>query len=265
MDTKELLVAAVDFERRWVESGAEVRRTPYGAIVHASRFPLIYMANLAWVERLPTEGIEPILEDLDAAFEGTPVVHRNIVFEDAQVAFENQEAFAARGFRPLADLVMARLGLPACIANPELAVREVGVDASEDHYRRMRMRLFEGIGYPPEECRQLYEIARERGGALGQKEFVGYYKGEPAGTVALWPRGKFGLIEDVATMPEFRGRGVARTMLFEISKRALSEGCEYTVLFTDPFDSPQVMYKTLGYLAVGEIRSFLKGDHPPGP
>lgn len=265
VDTLELLRAAVDFQRRWVESGAEVRRTPYGAIVRTARFPLIYMANLAWVERLPREGIEPILEDLDAAFGGTAVAHRNVVFEDAQAAFENQEAFASRGFRPLADLVMARVGLPACITNSDLIVREVGTDASEDHYRRMRMRLFEGIGYPPEECRQLYEIAEERGAALGQKEFVGYYRDEPAGTIALWPRGRFGLIEDVATMPEFRGRGVARTMLFEISKRALSEGCEYTVLFTDPFDSPQVMYKTLGYLPVGEIRSFLKGDHPPGP
>lgn len=265
MDTRELLAAAIDFQRRWVESGAEVRRTPFGAILRAPRFPLIYMANLAWVERLPREGIEPVLEALDAAFEGTAVVHRNVVFEDAQVAFENQEAFASRGFRPLADLVMARVGLPACIANPDLAVHGIDADASTDAYRRMRMRLFEGIGYPPEECRQLYEIARERGEALGQKAFIGSYKGEPAGTIALWPRGRFGLIEDVATMPEFRGRGVARTMLFEISKRALSEGCEYTLLFTDPFDSPQVMYKTLGYLPVGEIRSFLKGDRPPGP
>lgn len=265
MDTKELLAAALDFQRRWVESGAEVRPTRYGAIVRGLRFPLIYMANLAWVKRLPREGIEPILEDLDAAFEGTAVAHRNVVFEDAQVAFETQETLAALGFRPLSDLVMARLGLPACIANPDLAVREVGVDAPEDAFRRMRMRLFEGIGYPSEESRQLYAIARERGAALGQKEFVGYFKGEPAGTIALWPRGPFGLIEDVATMPEFRNRGVARTMLFETAKRALSEGCEYTLLFADPFDSPQAMYNTLGYVPVGEIRSFLKGERPPGP
>ncbi len=265
MDTKELLGVAVDFQRRWVESGAEVRPTPYGALVRAPGYPLIHMANLAWVARFPREGLDPILADVDAAFDGTDVQHRNVVFEDAQLAFENQEAFAARGFRPLSDLVMARVGLPACIANPDLAVKEVGVDAPEEPYRRMRMRLFEGVGYPKEECRQLYEIARERGGVLGQKAFVGYLQGEPAGTIALWPRGRFGLIEDVATMPEFRNRGVARTMLFEVSKRALSEGCEYTLLFTDPVDSPQLMYKTLGYLPVGEIRSFLKGNRPPAP
>lgn len=265
MDTRELLRAAIDFQRSWVQSGSEVTPTEYGALVHAPRYPLIYMANLAWVERWPRGGIEEILSDLEAAFRSTPVSHRNVVFEDAQLAFENQEAFVARGFRPVADLVMARVGLPACITSPDLVVSEVTTEAAEADYRRMRMRLFEGIGYPPEECRQLYAIARQRGAALGQKEYLGYLRGEPAGTIALWPRGKFGLIEDVATMPEFRNRGVARTMIFEVSKFALSERCEYTVLFTDPFDSPQLMYKTLGYLPVGEIRSFIKGDRPPGP
>ena len=262
MDTAELLRTALAFQRVWVETGAEVRRTPFGAVVRDSRYPLIHMANLAWVERLPRGGIEEILAEQDATFEGTPVRHRNVVFEDAQVAFENQEAFAARGFRPLADLTMARVGLPACITNPDLAVREVGNDAPEDDYRRLRMRLFEGVGYEAEEARQLRAFARERGGVVGLREFVGYYRGEPAGTISLWPRGRFGFISDVATMPEFRGKGVARTMLFDVSKRAINAGCEYSLLFTDLFDSPQVMYKTLGYQPVGEVRSFLKVGPP---
>ena len=260
MDTDVLLRAALDFQKSWVETGAEVTRTAWGAIVRDPRYPLIFMANHARVERPPKAGIEAILADLDAAFEGTPVRHRNVIFEDAQAAFESQEAFAARGFRPVADLVMARVGLPACITNPDLDVRPVGPEAPEDDYRRMRMRLFEGVGYGTEESRQLHAFARERGDALGLIPYVGYYRGEPAGTIALWPRGRFGLIEDVATMPEYRNRGVARSMIFDVSKRALSERCEYTVLFTDLLDSPQGMYRTLGYLPVGEVRSFLKGE-----
>jgi predicted GNAT family acetyltransferase len=63
-------------------------------------------------------------------------------------------------------------------------------------------------------------------------------------------------------MPEFRNRGIARTLIFEISKRALGAGCEYSMLSTDPFDSPQEMYKTLGYQPVGEVRSFLRVEPP---
>jgi len=265
VDTNDLLRAALDFQRTWVETGADVTQTAYGAILRAPRYPRVYMANLAVVERLPPGGVEVVLADLDAAFEGTEVGHRNVVFEDAQVAFENQEAFAARGFRALGDLTMARLGLPACITNPDLAVREVVTGSAAGDHRRLRMRLFEGLGYAPEESRQLYEIVRERGALLGQKDYVGYFQGTPAGTVSLWPRGRFGLIQDVATMPEFRNRGVARTMLFDVSKRALSERCEYTLLFTDLFDSPQVLYKTLGYFPVGEVRSFLRADLSAGP
>lgn len=262
MDTRELLRATLDLKRTWTEVGAQVTRTAYGAIVRDLHYPLVHMANLALVARMPEGGIGEVLADLDRAFAGTAVRHRNVIFEDAQEAFESQEDFAARGFRPLGDLAMARLGLPACIANPDLALREVGVAAPEEDYRRLRMRLYAGVGYAPEESRQLYAIARDRGSALGQKDYVGYYRGEAAGTIALWPRGRYALIQDVATMPEFRNHGVARTMLFEVSKLALSERCEYTLLFTDLLDSPQLMYKTLGYLPVGEVRSFLKVEAP---
>ncbi len=258
MDTRELLQACRGFERTWAETGATVRATAYGVIVRNDRFPRIYMANLAWVERVPSGGIEAILDDLDSAFQGSAVAHRNVVFDDAQLAFENQEAFVAHGFRPLSELAMARVGLPACIANPDLRIREVGRGAPEDDYRRLRMRVFEGLEYDSDEAVQLYAIARDHAATLGEHEYVGYLGDAPAATISLWPRGRFGYIGDVATMPEFRNRGVARTLVFEASKRALGAGCEYCLLFTDPFDSPQEMYRTLGYRPVGEVRSFLK-------
>lgn len=263
MDTQELLQAGLGFERTWAEAGATVRRTSYGATIRTDDFPRIYMANMAWVERVPQGGLDEILDDLDAAFEGSAVRHRNVEFEDAQVAFEHQEAFVERGFRPLSELAMARVGLPACITNPDVAIREVGTEAPEEDYRRLRMRMFAGLEYDREESEQLYAIARHHGALLGQHDFVGYFQGSPAATISLWPRGLFAYIGDVATMPEFRNRGVARTLIFEVSKKALGAGCEYSLLFTDPFDSPKAMYKTLGYEPVGEVRSFLKA--PPRP
>ena len=264
MDTQELLRACLSFERTWAETGSVVRKTTYGVTVRNDRFPRIYMANLAWVERLPGGGVDEVLADLEEAFEGSGVRHRNVVFEDAQVAFENQEAFASRGFQPLAELAMARVGLPACVTNPAVEVREVGLGAPEDDYRRLRMRVFEGLEYAPDESEQLYAIARDHAAVHGEHHYVGYVEGTAAATVSLWPRGRFACIGDVATMPEFRNRGVARTLVFDVSKRALAAGCEYSVLFADLFDSPQAMYKTLGYQPVGEVRSFLRVA-PPAP
>ena len=107
MDTQELFRATRSFERTWAETGAEVRRTDFGVIVRHLAYPRIYMANLAWVERLPAGGIEAVLASLDAAFRGTPVQHRNVMFDDAQVAFENQEAFVALGFLTTKHLLAA--------------------------------------------------------------------------------------------------------------------------------------------------------------
>jgi hypothetical protein len=34
--------------------------------------------------------------------------------------------------------------------------------------------------------------------------------------------------------------------------------CEWVLLISDLFDTPQAMYKTLGFLPIGEVRGFLR-------
>lgn len=258
MDTRELFQATLDFEKAWVATGGEAVAKPWGRIVRNLRYPRIYLANLAWVDRLPDAGPAAVLEDLDAAFAGTSVRHRHVVFSDAQEAFQHQAFFAERGLQPLGELVLAKLGLPVCITNPDLELRVVGEKASEEDYGLVRRSIFASLGYDAEESAQLLAIGQEWAKALGWTRFVAYLKGERAGTIALWPRGPHALLEDVATLPEHRMRGVARTMMFEASKRALRAGCEWVLLTASLLDTPRIMYQTLGFQPVGEIRDFLR-------
>jgi len=250
--------ALIDLVRTWIETGVEVERTAYGAIVRDLRHPLVHEANLAWIERAPAGGPPSIVADMDRVFEGTPVRHRNLLFADAQVAYDQQEAFVGRGFQPLAELGMARVGLPSCIVNPELEVREVGAGATESHYRLVQTSLHAESGYTTEESRQLLEVEAERRRAVGDRAFVGYLTGELAGAFTLWPRGIFAMIGAVGTLPAFRMRGVGRTMIFDACQRALQERCEYSLLTTNVLEAPQAMYKTLGFEPVGELRGFLR-------
>ncbi len=258
MDLRELHAALVDMLRAWVRTGAQVELKPYGMIVRDLRHPLVHDANLAWVERAPEGGVEGLMGDLDAAFLGTDVVHRFAIFADAQIAYEHQDAFAAAGFRPDADLVMAKVGLPSCIVNRDVIVREVGIEAPEDHYRLLRAAIHEESGYGSEESRQVYEVEQDRGAALGERAFVGYMHDEPVATYTVWPRETFALIGNVATLPACRMRGVGRTMIFDACRSAVNAGCEYALLTTDLLDTPQTMYKTLGFEPVGELRGFLR-------
>ncbi len=263
MDLPGLLRTALAFERTWAETGCAAERRPYGALLRNDRFPLVFMANMAWIERLPEDGIEEVLTDLDRAFAGSAVRHRYLVFDDARVAFEEQEALARSGFQPEAVVAMARLGIPACLPTPEIEVRKVGEDVSPPDFERIWLAIREEMGWTPDEARQVYALDLERSEALGRTSYVVQLDGEPAGIFALWVRSGSALIEDVATLPRFRMRGVGRTAIFEACKMAVNAGCEWTLLMTPLLGSPKIMYQTLGFQAVGEIRSFLKVPAEP--
>jgi len=248
----------MDMIRTWVESHTEREATSYGAILRSKRYPLVHEANLAWVESMPAEGPQAIVSDLDRTFRGTAVKHRSILFRDAEEAYAAQEALLAAGFQGRAELIMAKLGLPACITNPDVGIREVGTEASEDDYRAVRAALHASFGYAEEESRQVHALERERAAAVGEKAYVSFLGGRPAGTFTLWPRRPFAMIGNVGTLPEFRMRGVGRTMIFEASRLAIDARCEWVVLTADRFDFPATMYETLGFQPVGEFRSFLK-------
>ena len=114
------------------------------------------------------------------------------------------------------------------------------------------------FGHSRDVIEQLWGVWRERSKRVGMQPYVAYLDGTAAGTVSVWPRGIFAWIDNVATHPDFRMRGVGRTMLFEACKRAIEARCEWTLLISDLFDTPKEMYKTLGFEAIGEVRGFLR-------
>jgi len=99
---------------------------------------------------------------------------------------------------------------------------------------------------------------RVRAEAIGERRYLAFLRGEPAGTFTLWPRGRFALIGNVGTVPRHRMRGVARTMIFQACSRAVDLHFEYVLLTAALLGTPRVMYETLGFRPVGEIRGFLR-------
>ena len=257
MDVAALQAALIDNVRTWVQIRADVSRRPYGFFVRDPAHPLVYDSNLAWIDSAPEGGPEQVLDDLEAEF-GTEVPHRVVWFGDADLAYAYQDAFVAARCQAQAELVMAKVGLPSCIVNPDVAIREVGWGAPESDLQLVRTTLHRESGYPEEVSRQVDDVERIRRHTLGQRAFVGYVRDEPAATYTLWPRGIFGHIDRVGTRPAFRMQGVGRTMIFHACTTATTARCEYVLLTTDRFDTPQAMYKTLGFEPVGELRGFLR-------
>ncbi|MGI0149301.1 MAG: GNAT family N-acetyltransferase, partial [Thermoplasmata archaeon] len=248
----------VDMVRTWLQTGADVESKPYGFLLRDFDHPLVHDTNLAWVDTEPVGGIESVLDDLDRTFLGTAVGHRFVSYADADLAYSHQDALVAARFQPDAQLAMAKVGLPACIVNPDLTIEEVGKGATEGDYRLVQTTIHRENGLSPKESRQVYEIEAIRAAALGERRFVGYLGDEAAATYSLWSRGIFGVIGNVGTLPKFRMRGIGRTMIFDACSQATSARCEYVLLTTDLFGTPQTMYTTLGFEPVGELRTFLR-------
>jgi GNAT superfamily N-acetyltransferase len=253
-----MLRAVVEFLRIWRDQAPKRERTPWGTIYRDDRFPLIHEANLAWVSSLASRDPDEILAELDESFRETEVAHRTLLFEDAQEAFAHQEDFVRLGFRPSAELALAKVGLADCLVNPDVGMQAASEGAAADDFRDVTMAVSATFGYSREVLEQLWGLWRHRSRRVGMRPYLASLDGVPAGTISVWPRGKFAWIDDVATHPNFRMRGVGRTMIFEACKRAAEAGCEWVVLTSDLFDTPQEMYVGLGFHPVGEVRGFLR-------
>src|SRR2546423_13902004 len=146
----------IDFLRIWQEQApAEVRQT-WGTIYRDDRFPLILQANLGWVATPPEGGSKKIIEDLGEAFSGTAITHQALLFEAAEKAFALQEEFVRLGFRPTAELALAKVGLPDCIVNTDLEVRPAAAGSTMDDFRAITAATDVAFGHSRDVIEQLW-------------------------------------------------------------------------------------------------------------
>ena len=65
-------------------------------------------------------------------------------------------------------------------------------------------------------------------------------------------------IEDVGTLEEFRGKGVARNIVLRAVDEARAAGASLVFLFADANDWPQHLYGRLGFDVLGPSRLFTR-------
>lgn len=107
----------------------------------------------------------------------------------------------------------------------------------------------------------LYGIAAEYplvlGRAGGRFSWCGFEGSRVVAHINLWPREvsgrRVGLVGNVATDPEFRGRGLMHTMFKEIRVAAQEQGLTGLVLWSDL----QEFYQKLGFRSCGRERRYV--------
>lgn len=228
--------------------------TWWGAVVTEARFPAIWDFNYARVdEAAPTLTLREVAEVLLPALAevGTDMFH--VLFFHPEETTDLLVELSTLGHTLSWDLVMDLTSAPTIQPSD---IRVEPLEASEELWSRVEesLALFGNDATVSEQLRRIEEetFSTEHKRWLGVREDDGTI----VALAALVQLEGVGYLDNVATFPEARGRGMASAIVSRAIELARASGDEHVSLFADPDALPVVrMYERLGFREVGRLAS----------
>jgi GNAT superfamily N-acetyltransferase len=239
---------AVAFEREMLRrSSTSVEPFAYGTAYRNADLPLRWSSNLLWLDgRARPAGAEAVAAEADAIIGGAGLSHRKVNADG------EEGAALASGFLRLGwtvhRLVVMTLERPPD-APPRLPVERVTYAEAAPLVETITKRW--EITEDAEALGQLNRHKAVMEESVGAAFFLARVDGRPAGMCELYVDGGVAQIEDVNTLEEYRGRGVARAVVLAAATAARAEGADLVFLLADEDDWPKDLYRRLGFDAVG--------------
>jgi GNAT superfamily N-acetyltransferase len=239
----------------------EDRRAPervpfrYGTALFNRSLPRLWDWNTLRIESADGASAADLAREADAVQGGAGLLHRKITVDDAALGERLAPGFERIGWQVQPLLVMAHRRAPD--RTPDLSgVDEVG----ERALRPARLAAAQGDSWSkdPETVRQLIAGKQLKAEATSIRWFAARVDGKPASYCELYSDGRTAQIEDVATLPKHRGKGLARAVVLRALAEARGTGHDLVFLLADAGDWPQELYAKLGFDPVGRFYSFLR-------
>lgn len=229
----------------------------YGTAYLDERFPLRYDSNLLWAEG-PLEGARPadLAAECDRVLGGLGFEHRNLVVEDPGAGDRLAPGMRRLGYAWDRLLTMVHRRRP----DRPAAAPVVELDADAFVPVVAEMLRPEPFATSEEVVRQLAEHRRVLAEA-GARFFVALAGDVPASRCELYLGPGIAQIEDVATVPEHRNRGLARAVVLRAVDAARAAGADLVFLHADEEDWPKAWYRRLGFDPLERRSAFDR--HPP--
>ena len=179
--------------------------------------------------------------------------HRRIVVNDEALGRDLAGGFADLGWDVVRLLWMVHRRDPD--RSPDIAVDEM-VEAAyvtaKDEFNRRNPDITDD-----DTVRQMREAARSLGRATDRRCFGTYVGDTVAALCELYSDGITAQVEDVGTLEEFRGRGLASAVVLRAVHEAKAWGHDLIFLYADADDWPKELYTKLGFDAMGHTYEFL--------
>jgi ribosomal protein S18 acetylase RimI-like enzyme len=218
----------------------------FGTAHFHDRLPRVWDRNYLLVERDPGE-LEPLLAAGERLQGAAGLFHRSFHFHDEGAGHTHAPQLADRGFTIRRLLVMAAR---YSSAHPG-AETAVEVDHATLRTAREAYLATELFGRDPETARQLLANDDVVAAAAGERCFAVRNSGEVVSYCRLYGEGATMQIEDVATLPEHRGRGHASAVVSAAAAAARAAGADLVFLLADENEPAKEIYRRLRFETVG--------------
>jgi len=254
---------AFSFQQR-VLARTSTRTEPlmWGTAYFNDDFPLRYDANLAIADRpVGAATADDVVATLDGVYDGFR--HREVEFASVADADTIAMGMAEHGYAIEHMVVMAQRRDPDRAAEPA-ATEELDVATVQPFVAEVTRR--EPWGVEPGIAEMMASYRQVLADGVGARFFAQCIGGRIAGSCELYLEGDVAQIEDVNTLEEFRGRGVARNVVLRAVDEARHAGASLVFLFADAQDWPRKLYGRLGFDDVGDSRLFTRWpEHRAAP
>jgi ribosomal protein S18 acetylase RimI-like enzyme len=236
---------------RTVDEGASTStaRFELGTAFFHAELPQVYDRNFVLVTD-PRAKTRPVTKAADRLQGGAGLSHRKVVFEPEAAGARVTAALGAAGWECRRLSVMAYTGDPAALRASGRAAEAGEVDREALLPALEALIRTEPWGSDDAVVRQLQAADAAVARAVRQRCFAHLVDGRVVASCRLFSDGSTAQVEDVATVPEYRRRGYAGTVV----TRAVLEALDgHDLVFLNAVDGRWVKrwYERLGFEQVG--------------
>ena len=247
------LARAFSFLRRGDVRGTHEQPFRFGTAIFTPELPRRFDSNLLYVDQ-PVSSADELVAEADRLFDEAGLAHRTILFRDDDL-----------GERLAADLVRRRWDVDRHVIMAQLREPEAPVDTSgvaevgHEGIRPARRAMI--ATYPwgtPAVADQLLDYKPLLARWVTVRGFAALVDGDVVSYADLYVDGADAQVEDVATLPEHRGRGHAKAVVTRAADEARAAGADFVFLVADENDWPKELYGRLGFDVVGRYVKLLR-------
>jgi ribosomal protein S18 acetylase RimI-like enzyme len=246
---------AIAFQEALRDRAAD-RIVPFrlGDALFTDSLPRVWDVNLLRLERADGATARELAAEADRVQGGEGLAHRKVAVLDEREGERLAPGFAKLGWEVTRFLLMAHR------REPDRVPLTTAVEVEREVLRPLREQVARDAPWAREEedVRQVLASAERIAAAANARHFSVFEGDEVASCADLYSDGRTAQIEDVATVPEFRGRGYASAVVLTALAVARNEGHDFVFLVADDDDWPKQLYARLGFEELGRTYAFLR-------